>query len=201
MSIREQFLQLKQDFDDVYGAGKTAERSDFWEVFQNGGAEANYYYAFAYGTFTDANYNPKYDIKCLSGTTPGRYVFHKSTDITDTKVGIYTNNNDAQYIFADSRLVTIRLFHVHESTNLNNAFQGCDRLVNLTMGGVIGSDLNLKPCTKLSKESIESVVEHLSDNVTGKTVTLSSTALSQWYTPDEWKEYIKIKPNWTFTVA
>ena len=220
MSIAEKVTQLKTDFDNVYNAGyvagqkapsagynegyeagKKAEQSDFWEEFQDGGNKQNYYYAFAADRFTDANYNPKYDIICSDGTTPGRYAFYNAVNLTDTKVGIYANDNNAQYIFSGSGLVTIRLFYVYESTNLINAFQGCSNLVNLTMGGTIGNDLNLQPCKKLSKASIESVVEHLSDNVSGKTVAFSAEALGLWYTPDEWKEYIKIKPNWTFTVA
>lgn len=69
MDVAEKTLQLKQDIDEVYEAGKHKEWSDFWDVYQNYGKRTSYYYSFyadnamgAYG-WTDLNFKPKYDIK------------------------------------------------------------------------------------------------------------------------------------------
>lgn len=65
MDIAERTLQLKQDFDEVYEAGKKAEWSEFWDTFQNYGKRTNYYFAFSTevsNTWNDKNFKPKYDM-------------------------------------------------------------------------------------------------------------------------------------------
>ena len=37
MNITEKVLRQKQDFDDVYEAGKKAEYDAFWDAFQDNG--------------------------------------------------------------------------------------------------------------------------------------------------------------------
>ncbi len=187
-------------YDSRYEVGKEDERESFWDVFQNYGELSNYYYAFSNTKWNNSNYNPLYDIRVSNGTTTGRYIFSASA-VTDTKVSIYANDNNAAYCFADSELVTIRLFHVKETTTLSNTFAGCDKLVNVTMGGTIGQDISLSPCIKLSKASIESVINALSATATGKTATFSKTAKEAAFTADEWETLIATKPNWTISLV
>lgn len=72
MSIADKVLQLKQDFDDVYEAGKQAgggssDDSKFWDMLTDYGTKELYAYAFYYWRLIDSDgkvlFNPKYTIK------------------------------------------------------------------------------------------------------------------------------------------
>ncbi len=78
MDIAEKTLQLKQDFDDVFEAGKTKEWSDFWDIVQNKGSRTDYSVAFCGGGWNTKTFIPKYDIK---PTTAERmfYLFGQSS--------------------------------------------------------------------------------------------------------------------------
>lgn len=199
------------DTEAAFEAGRKAERDFFWDAMQNGGDKQNYYYAFAYNRFADANFYPKYDIKCSDGTTPARYVFYNAIGITDTKVGVYANSNNAQYIFYGSGLVTIRLFHVYETTNLSYAFRNCTALENITMSGVIGKDVSFENSDKLTHDSIVSIINTLSATTAGQSVTFSVTAVNNAFetssgaadgsTSAEWNALVATKSNWTISLV
>ena len=46
MNISEKILQLKQDFDDVYEAGKKDQYNEFWDSYQQNGNRVDYIYGF-----------------------------------------------------------------------------------------------------------------------------------------------------------
>ena len=127
-----------------YENGKKAENEVFWGTFQNSGGEVNYYYAFAYGKFTDENYNPKHDIVCQSGAnTSSQYMFYNASEISDTKVVIYANGNALTYAFyGDAKLHTIRKLVVHKNLTYSNSFKGCEALVNIVVEGEIGKSIS-----------------------------------------------------------
>jgi hypothetical protein len=70
MTREEKVLQLKQDFDEVYDAGKQAEYDAFWDVFQNNGNRTDYARAFADGKMRYLNPNMIFVLppqkRCLS---------------------------------------------------------------------------------------------------------------------------------------
>lgn len=143
--------------------GQRSEYDRFWDVFQDGGKQQNYYYAFAVGRFDDSTYNPKYPIRCSSGTTPGRNMFYNSK-ITDTKVPIYANNNSLYQCFnMASSLKTIRLLSVYETTTFDVAFTQCTNLENITFEGTIGKSLDMQYSSNLTLESAKNVLTHLKD--------------------------------------
>ena len=59
-----------------------------------------------------------------------------------------------------------------------STFSGCKVLENITFYGAIGSNLDFRDCVKLTRASIENIVEHLADNAAGKTLTMSKTAVN-----------------------
>ena len=83
------------------------------------------------------------------------------------------------------KLKTIAKMGIDENTTFNaNVFKGCGLLENLTIDGTIGqNNFNLKDSTKLSKQSIESVINALSENrehletIGTPVVTLSKTSV------------------------
>lgn len=69
---------------------------------------------------------------------------------------------------------------VTETTVFSGAFDGCSALEEMRFDKIrtiSTSTLNLKSCTKLSKESFYNVIEALHDNLSGLCVTLSKTAV------------------------
>lgn len=194
--------------DEVYDAGKQAEYDNFWDFYQQNGLKPDYNSAFR--GWKDELYNPKYPIVCRESAnwSVSEYMFYQST-ITDTKVDITLPKNQTfkQGFYGCFWLVTIRKLKVDESTKFSNSFAYCQSLVNLEIEGVIGqSYFDLSYSKFLSKESIISVINALSTETSGLTVTLSQTAVMNagyFATPEDWKEWeslIATKPNWTIAL-
>lgn len=111
-----------------------------------------------------------------------------------------------------SSLTTIQQLDLTSGSYINTMFTGCTSLVNLTMTGTIkSSGFNVSPCVKLSKDSITSVINALSSTTTGKSVTLSKTAVNTAFetssgagdgsTSEEWTTLIATKFNWTISLS
>lgn len=110
-----------------------------------------------------------------------------------------------------SKLHTIEGFRISSNTPDNatdvwtQTFEWCYELVNLDISGKNKwSGLNLKHSKKLSKESITKVINTLSDDVTGKSITLSvenvDNVFANGFAGQEWSELIATKPNWTIAL-
>ncbi|MBE6965534.1 MAG: hypothetical protein E7441_05815 [Ruminococcaceae bacterium] len=65
--------------------------------------------------------------------------------------------------------------------------------------GVINHSISFEWLT-LSKESITSIVNALSDSATGQTITFKKSAKEAAFTDTEWTELIATKPNWTLAL-
>ncbi len=103
---------------------------------------------------------------------------------------------DCGYI---SRTTTITLKVTPVTTSFNNTFYYASALRNLTFtddSEIACSGLNLKDSPNLTRESIISVINALSDNTTDLTVTLSQTAVNKAFTAEEWVSLTATKPNW-----
>jgi hypothetical protein len=114
-------------------------------------------------------------------------------------------------------LKTIEGIHLAENgkqTIGSSAFYNCTALEDITFYGTIGDTVSFKQSTQLTLPSIESIVNHLSDTATGKTLTLSLTAVDNaygWYLPDgsfaggsasgHWSSLEASKPNWTINLV
>ena len=92
----------------------------------------------------------------------------------------------------------------------STAFNGATKLVTMIVEGTIGQNFDLSPCTKLSKESITSVINALSSTTTSMKLTLSKTAVNNAFginvddatTYPEGSEYYTLrhsKDNWTIS--
>lgn len=185
--------------------GERVAYDAFWDAFQNNGGEMNYYYAFAYGRFTDANYNPKYDIVCSTGTTTSsQSIFNAASEITDTKVAIYANGRQANAMFAGcTALKTITKLVVHEDLTYSNTFSGCSALEDITIEGTIGKAIDFSPCKKLNRTSIESIISALSDSTSGLEARFSAEAVGAAFAVDgEWDAYVDANaPNWAISLV
>ncbi len=204
MSIAERFEVIA---DAVYENGKAAgqqtEYDRFWDAYQQNGERRDYTYSFAGNMWTDEIYNPKYDI--IIGGEYGTNMFRANRVITDTKVPIrLLSGTSATYLFSTcTALVKIPLLEVTKNNVFTGWFQSCNQLVDITISGVIGNDINLQ-YSPLSKASITSVVNALSETMSGKTATFQKDAVVNAFgstTAQEWLDLVATKQNWTISLV
>lgn len=196
MDIAERTLQLKEDIDAVYEAGKEAERKAFWEVYQYGGSRTFHNYAF-YGAFwTDETYNPIYTIKIRANNTNAFY----QCGATDSKVSIDISGASLNNTFRYSNFVTIRELIVNESTSASTGFGYMSNLENVTISGTIGKSWNMGD-SPLTAESLKSMISCLKD-YTGTeseysyTLTLKTSAFEALEAEGATAEYNGVACTW-----
>jgi hypothetical protein len=249
MTIADDVLRAKADFDAVYAkgqeVGRKAEYDAFWDVYQTNGNRTDYDLAFGGNGWTKNTFKPKYDIVPISAymmfrkskigaveSAEGDLVecleelgvkldFSKCTNLlyifsyTNFKrVGVIDGRASTAGVTFDSAFFGSIYLHTIDKLYLSatkpnfatNSFNGCTALVNLTLEGTIADGgLNLQWSTKLSKASIENIIEHLSTTTSGLTVTLSKTAVDTAFeggsSGGEFHYLIDSKQNWTISLA
>lgn len=92
------------------------------------------------------------------------------------------------------------------SQTFNGTFDRCSALEEIEIEGVIGqSGLNMSACTKLSKESITSIINALSTTTNGLTVTLSHAAVDAISDAEDgvtwWGILVDSRMNWTIALV
>ena len=98
------------------------------------------------------------------------------------------------------------------SQTFSNCFGGLNNLVEIRFEGKFGVTVSIKESTKLSKESIISIVNALYENSVNKKITFSKTAVNKAFGIDvddlstypEGSEYYNLrhsKDNWDFAYA
>lgn len=188
MTIADKILRAKQDYDDVFlagkaqgggggtdrydegfEAGKQAEYDSFWNNVQENGTRTRYNYAFAGDGWTDATFTPKYPFGAISHAT---YMFGYSL-ITEVKqtLDFSTIANNLANTFTGSKIKTLRL-KLSETVGANNMFMSCADLVNLEIEGRIGKNGFNFQWSPLSHDSLMSIINALAD----KTGDTSGTA-------------------------
>lgn len=109
-------------------------------------------------------------------------------------------------------LKTIQNLIVSENLKFTNAFNSATALENIKITGTIGTNgLNFKDCSKLTKESIESIIFALSETTSGLTLTLSRTAVNKAFEngeeenngaeSEEWSYLVDERTNWNINLA
>lgn len=238
MSIAEKLTKVAENVQKVYEAGqedgKKTAYDEFWDTYQEKGSRTSYVYAFGGVGWDEKTFKPKYSMKPKSATymfaqsyanldsvvldtsnlTNGAYMFqtYYGSTLPTINISKITVTYNLAYMFAYSYLVTIEKLIVSENTAfVNTMFTNATRLENITFEGTIAkSGLDLSPCTKLTKESITSVINALSDTTTSMKLTLSKTAVNTAFginvddvtTYPEGTEYYNLrhsKDNWTIS--
>lgn len=196
-------IELGGDTEAAYNegveAGKQAEYDAFWDALQqNGIGGIDYRYKFFY--WANDAYKPKYPIW---STKPSVMYAFANAGIENTIVDVNlsdTTTCTSMFAFA-MYLHTIPKLIVAEQNTFDGAFQNCSRLVNITVEGTFGNNIDFQWSTKLSKASITSIINCLSITTTGKTVTFSKAAKETAFTADEWAALANTRPNWTITLV
>ena len=204
MSIGEKFEAIA---DEVYEAGKKSQYDEFWDNFQDYGKRTIYVRTFGYN-WNDVNFKPKYDM-IVTGSLQYAFAYSDITDIAarleecnvkfdTTKATSFSEMIIVSKVtrlpelntygvtgfaraFVGANLVTIDKLILKEdgSQTFNNTFQGDSKLENIEIEGKIGNDISFSNSSKLTYESLMSIISALKDysgTTTTRTLTLHATA-------------------------
>lgn len=186
MAIEEKLITIAENQQKVYNAGYEKGKTDgskneydtFWDNYQNNGTRQDYQYAFSFSGWNNTTFKPKY---ALTNITNASSMFARSTIKTIDMPIDLTNCTNCSFMFNNALVLnTIKeLILGNNTANSNSMFASCGALVNLTISGTIPFDFDLRRAKRLSKASIQSIYDALSETITGKTLTLNKTAVDQ----------------------
>lgn len=197
--------------------GKQSQYDEFWDNLQNFGKKTTYAYFFRGTAFEfirpkykvkaggndgvpqlcfscpnlkkiEAEY---FDLSGLPNSASSQGLYYafgscpKLEEIED--IGIPPLKR-CDYAFAwSNKLHTIAKIRPDENTAFANAFQGCSALMHIIVDGVIAKAVNFQDCTKLSHDSLMSIINALKDfsgTSTWNVITLGSDNIAK-LTDDE----------------
>lgn len=223
----------------VEGISADSYYDTFWDAYQEDGTRKNYEFAFARNGWNDITFFPKYDIKTQGAyTVTSMFQSCYVTDIAQRleKAGVTLDTSGAGYFiqtfqssrskrwptismenatsaqrsFSTAECETIDLLIANENCVWSNTFNSTNKLKNITFDGAIGNTIDIH-WSPLTRQSIESLLSHLSNGSTEKTATISLTAVNNAFetsegaadgsTSEEWAALIATKPNWTISLA
>lgn len=148
MDIAEKTLRLKQDFDDVFEAGKNAGQSDFWDAIQFNGTRNNYAYAFARW---DVEYvRPKYKVIPTDANGVGNIFVNCSNlkkieaEYFDFSQKLTGTNNNAGYYYAFSNCSVLEEIEDVGLIPQHNYYYAFSHCYNLHTIAKMGVDANTK---------------------------------------------------------
>lgn len=216
--------------------GKQEVYDAFWDKLQQNGNRVSYQFAFA-GVWTADMFRPKYSMTPTSLNTAFHSFDGSGLDMVamleelgitlDTskcatwgstfmwanidRLGVMDvrgANGALSNTFAYGNIKTIDKLIVKPENTFTNTFEGNRALTSITIEGTIGNNISFNAQTNLSEASIKSVIDALSSTVSGKTLTLSLTAVKNVFGEDAetegsaWDLYKQEHcPNWTISLA
>lgn len=213
--------------DDVYKAGQ----KNWFDNYLSPKTATMGLFA-GYG-WNDSTFKPTKDIE-LTGYSPYTFYYCKVTDLVsrldECGVKMYcgtlsqlqnafayssittvpyldlTNCNQYNYIFNNAtNLRTITGIKVSEDKAFSGTFAACTSLVDLIIDGTIGHNgFDIHWSTKLSADSLKSIINALSTTTTGLTITLPTTAQANYeavYGSGSWNVLTATRSNWTIAYA
>lgn len=233
MSIADKLTTIAENVSKVYESGQQSEYDKMWDNLQASGALSDYRCSFGCA-WNDTVYNPKYPIVVKNAESMYSFTrisekkieFNSSACTNFTKTFYYANckyigtvdctayKNVMQYTFSyATKLISIDKLILNEDNKFNNStFQGSTNIESMIIEGVIGQNgFNVQWSTKLNAESIVSIIEALSADTTGLSVTLSQTAVNNMVFPitsaktettyNTWDELANTRHNWTISLV
>lgn len=211
--------------------GKQFAYDEFWNLYQDYGKRTDCANMFSGRGWTSETFRPKYSMRIYNAYMLFRYCgitgdlgtllgYNGTKFILDTNILQYTFNNtllevidgieftkpitrfDSTFAYS-GKLREIKVPLPITETTLFGGFDGCSALEEIRFNGTIGTTLNLKWSTKLSKASIENIIGCLSPTISGLSITLSGAAVEGAFGSTvnaEWTNLIDTKSNWTINL-
>ena len=205
-TISEQLIGLAQKIGQVFELGRKAEYDAFWDTFQENGNAKSYRGAFR-SCWNDEIFKPKYDIRPNGGGASQMFQSSKIVDLKGCleRQGIVLDTSECTtflQMFQDSSITSIPTLDISKCTNMDRAFDAdaiitIEKLIvsenttftattfygegleNIVFEGVIGNNIDFRYCTKLTKDSLLSIIAALKSGVSGLTCTLGTTNLAK----------------------
>lgn len=198
---------LEEDgYTKGYEQGKKAEYDAFWDAYQENGARTQYNGAFYGEGWHDDNFKPKYDIAPVRYGCSSTFFQCRVTDLVAAldRQGVKLDFSQVHSLssafqassitkippldlssaitcgnafYNCNNLKAITLDNIKEVCDFAKTFTNCTELTDVTLSGTVGQDIGFQHSTKLTADSIRSIITHLSDTAQGKTLTLSRTAV------------------------
>lgn len=237
MSIADKLTQIAENEQKVYDSGYSKAECEWWNAMTANGVKEYYNYFFYDSNLTGkalpdnlkikgAQYMfysyrgrelpSNLDLSTLDTTsiTAAVRIFSSMflvERIYDVKIPELAGFNHAFSYCRNLKTIDMPIKSRAETT-WNNTFYQSPALENLTIEGVIGQNgFNVQWSTKLSKDSIASIINALSYDTTGLTVIFSLAAVNKGFetsegandgsTADEWLIRVSDKSNWTISLV
>ena len=226
ISIAENALTIAENVSKIYEAGKQAEYDRFWDEYQQNGNRTDYTNGFG-SCWTTETFKPKYDMRPTTAYMMFRYIRLERTDLVEylDTLGItlnFSNCTNMQYTFSGASISrlgvidiraakgttsglfnyspyiqTIDLLKVAETNTDLKIFDSCSNLKNITIEGVIASNIAFAQSSVLTHDSLMSIINALKDySGTTTTRTLALHANSKTLLTDAEKA-IATEKGWT----
>lgn len=145
----------------------------------------------------------KLDFSRLVTLSQAFYQAYYITELPD--IDISNCINGCAYLFYQCAALTSVKIIISENVAINtNSFTGCSELKELRFDGTIGQSLDLHWSTKLSADSMASIIGCLSPTATNVTLTISETTRETFkakFGADTWNAFLKAWSNWTIAYA
>ena len=189
-------------YDKGYEEGKKAEYDAFWDTYQQNGERTNYENAFSGIGWDDKIFKPKYDITApgyatqmfwncqitdlsailkkqnvrliTEGCTNPLQMFYRSKITTIPPLDFTNATGSTSYAFGSNAIKTIECLKVSGNTVFHaNMFNNATALENITFEGVIANNLDMHWSSKLTHDSLMSIIKALKDFNSYETLTYS----------------------------
>lgn len=159
------------------------------------------------------NLNIALDLSSITSSVNFNYMLEGSSSETFPDIVLSPKLTKISNILrAATNLKTVCIKGITENLVFDAFFHTCYSLEDLILEGTIGQNgFSVQWSTKLSKASITNIINVLSANTTGLTVTLSKTAVNKAFetsegandgiTSNEWTTLIATKSNWTISLV
>lgn len=202
-------------YGEGFEAGQQTEYDRFWDAYQQNGSRKHYSHAFAGHGWTLDICKPKYSMQPtdaymmfmrnqsianvpewlaengisidFSQATSAKYVFSES-EIEEVGVLDFRKCTNLYALFDNcTKLKTIGTIMLADGTSLDYMFGGCAALENVTIEGVISKSVSFSTCSKLTHDSLISIINALKDysgSGTNYKLTLHATAKARLSTAE-----------------
>lgn len=101
-----------------------------------------------------------------SNGTNFSYMFYACANITTIpKINTSNNTNFTSMFYNCSKLITILEIDTSKGTSFSSMFDGCRELENITFVGTINKSISLSSSTKLTHDSLMSIINALADKI------------------------------------
>ena len=134
------------------------------------------------GMFSYCNYLTSIPALDTSNGTDFQWMFSGCVKLNNLPELNFSNGTDFNYMFQScEELQNMPTFDISNGKNMEGMFQSCSELINITFTGSINANISFSDCTKLSYDSIKSILTACSKttNTDEKTVDFNKTIQDQ----------------------